>query len=330
MAAVTVSIINLKGGVGKSTLTMILGEFLAFRHSRNVLLIDMDAQANLSYCMIPGPQIERQGAEGRTTYHLLRAGFEGGDLDIRDYITQPPLVVSNIARSGMSNLSTNIHMVVSTPDVAQLDSDLLDMWAEGRPMPRQVRSTLLRAIEPVADMYDYILIDCPPGLSVFSSAALVGSDYYISPVIPEPLSLQGVGLIRERQIQLRQSEGAKAEFRGVMLNIVKHYRNTHSKVAQEIYSTDRDRYMPFEYWLPDNEQLRRLGEYNPDMEGKWAVGVEHKFANVYDKYGQSHRLANPSDGPLGRRQTEGLQYRLRDRISNLVEEFMERCPSGRH
>ena len=328
MAAVTVSIINLKGGVGKSTLTMILGEFLAFRHSKNVLLIDMDAQANLSYCMIPESQIERQWAERRTTYHLLRAGFESDDLDIRNYITQPPLVVSNIARSGMSAHGTEIHMVISTPSVAQLDSVLLDMWAEGRPMPRQVRRTLIRAIEPVVDMYDYILIDCPPGLSVFSSAALVGSDYYISPVIPEPLSLQGVGLVQERQAQLRQSDDSKAEFRGVILNVVKHYRNTHSRVAQEIYSTDRHRYVPFEYWLPDNEQLRRLGEYDPAMEGKWATGVAHKFANIYDKYGQSHRLANPGGGFLSRRQTEGSRYRIQDRISNLVEEFMERCPAG--
>ena len=69
MAAVTVSIINLKGGVGKSTLTMLIGEFLAFRHSKNVLLIDMDAQANLSYCMVADHQIERQNREHRTAYH---------------------------------------------------------------------------------------------------------------------------------------------------------------------------------------------------------------------------------------------------------------------
>lgn len=43
MSAKVVSIINLKGGVGKSTLTMLLGEYLAFRHSQRVLLIDMDA-----------------------------------------------------------------------------------------------------------------------------------------------------------------------------------------------------------------------------------------------------------------------------------------------
>ena len=82
MAAITVSIINLKGGVGKSTLTMLIGEFLAFRHSKNVLLIDMDAQANLSYCMVPSDQITRQVQQRRTTYHLLRDGFHSDPLDI--------------------------------------------------------------------------------------------------------------------------------------------------------------------------------------------------------------------------------------------------------
>ena len=128
-------------------------------------------------------------------------------------------------------------MVVSTPGVAQLDEDLLSLWDAGQSMPQQVRQIFLRAIEPALDRYDYILIDCPPGLSLFSSAALIASDYYVSPVIPEPLSLQGVELVRERSTHLMQEHGAKAEFRGVILNVVKHYRNTHRRVSEEIYSS---------------------------------------------------------------------------------------------
>ena len=326
MPATTVSIINLKGGVGKSTLTMLLGEFLAFRHSKNVLLIDMDAQGNLSYCMVPAAQMQRQMSDHRTAYHLLRAGFEDRDLDIRDYITQPPLVVSNIARSGMSTYGTNIHMVVSTPDVAQLDSDLLDLWAGGQPMPQQVRQTLLRAIDPVLDQYDYVLIDCPPGLSIFSSAALVASDYYVAPIIPEPLSLQGVRLVQQRQTQLRQMYNAKAEFKGVILNVVKHYRNTHSRVSEELYSDHIELFQPFDNWLPDNERVRTLGEYDPDIQSQWALGAEHKFSHIGDKYGLSYPLTNPDDGRLSRQRAEGKKYRLVDRMSNLVDEFMERCP----
>ncbi|MBW8003321.1 MAG: ParA family protein [Planctomycetes bacterium] len=77
MAAVTVSIINLKGGVGKSTLAMILGEFLVFRYGKRVLLVDMDAQGNLSYCMVPAAHIETQAGQGRTIYHILKLALKG-------------------------------------------------------------------------------------------------------------------------------------------------------------------------------------------------------------------------------------------------------------
>lgn len=107
MSAKVVSIINLKGGVGKSTLTMMLGEFLSFRFSQDVLLIDMDAQANLSYCMLPEREIQRQEREERTIYHLFQKALRDEELNISEFVTQPPLVVSNIARGGMFRYETN-------------------------------------------------------------------------------------------------------------------------------------------------------------------------------------------------------------------------------
>ena len=326
MSAKVVSIINLKGGVGKSTLTMMLGEFLSFRFSQDVLLIDMDAQANLSYCMLPESEIQRQNREGRTIYHLFKKALTDGYLDISEFITQPPLVVSNVARGGMFRHDTNVHMVVSTPSVAQLDEDLLELWENNKPMPQGIRQTLVNALTPVLDRYSYILIDCPPGLSIFSSAALMASDYYVSPVIPEPLSLQGVGLVNDRVSQLRQRYACKAEFKGVVLNIVKHYRNTHSAQSERIYNSEAPRYLPFMYWLPDSERLRKLGEFDPDFgDSNWAGGLNSKFSDLHQKYGLSYRLSNPQSGPLSRRNVEGQQYRLEDRIFNLAEEFQEKC-----
>ena len=325
MPATVVSIINLKGGVGKSTLTMILGEFLAFRYSKNVLLIDMDAQANLSYCMVSADQIQLQVQNKRTTYDIFRNALIGQYPDVRDFIADPRLIVSNIKRSGMRDYDTEIHMVVSTPSVAQLDEDLLKIWESGQSMPDGIRETLISSIEPAKDRYDYILIDCPPGLSIFSSTALLASDFYVSPVIPEPLSLQGVELVQNRANDLRNRHHAKVEFAGTILNVVKHYRNTHSRVAQDIYTSYNSRYRPFQLWLPDNERLRALGEFDPELSGQWAMGAERKFSNIFDKYGLSYSLANPKAGALSRIKDEGERYRLQDRISNLVEEFQERC-----
>lgn len=194
-------------------------------------------------------------------------------------------------------------------------------------MPQGIRQTLVDALKPVLDRYSYILIDCPPGLSIFSSAALMASDYYIAPVIPEPLSLQGVELVNDRVRQLRELYDCKAEFMGIMLNIVKHYRNTHSTQSEHIYNSEASRYLPFLYWLPDSERLRKLGEFDPDFgDSNWAGGVDSKFSDLNQKYGLSYRLTNPQSGPLSRRNNvEGQEYRLQDRIYNLVEEFQEKC-----
>jgi len=325
MAAKIVSIINLKGGVGKSTLAMVLGEFLVFRYGKKILLIDMDAQGNLSYCMVPAVQIETQERNGRTVYHLIRAPMEGNNVDIEQFITHPPLVVSNIARSSAMNYPGVIDMIVSVPAVAELDEDLLRLWEAGRPMPSRLRMSLAEALEPARDKYDYVLIDCPPGLSLFSSAALMASDYYISPIIPEPLSLQGVNLVQRRARELSEKYAHKLQFKGVVLNIVKHYRNTHQRIADEIYSNQQSRYEPFQFWLPDNERLRKVGEFDPDLPGTWAGGMGAKFATLAEKYSLSYRLTNPAAGLLNRSNIEGLNYRLEDRICNLVEEFQGRC-----
>ncbi|MFH1560350.1 MAG: AAA family ATPase [Chloroflexota bacterium] len=323
MAAVVVSIINLKGGVGKSTLAMILGEFLAFHDGKRVLLIDMDAQGNLSYCMVSEAQIGAQYNAGRTVYHLLKMALEGKPADIRQFITQPPLVVSNVSRWAAQNRT--LHMVVSHPSVAELDEDLLTLWENGKPMPHSLRQSLAEALSFAKEDYDYVLIDCPPGLSLFSSTALFASDYYVSPVIPEPLSLQGVTLVQRRVSELKNRFGVAVQFKGVVLNIVKHYRGTHQRTANDLYGLGHGSYEPFHYWLPDNENLRRLGEFEPERPGGWAAGFEHKFTSLGDKYGLSYRLNNPQTGVLSRKQTEGDNYRLEERIGKLVLEFQQRC-----
>lgn len=325
MEAKIVSIINLKGGVGKSTLAMVFGEFLVFRYGKRVLLIDMDAQGNLSYCMVPSHEIQTQERNGRTIYHLIRAAMDGRTVGIDHFVTHPPLIVSNVARSAAMNYPGVIDMIVSVPTVAELEEYLLDLWEKKQPMPSGLRMSLAQALEPARKSYDYILIDCPPGLSLFSSAALMASDYYISPIIPEPLSLTGVDLVQRRARELSERFGHNLQFKGVVMNIVKHYRNTHQRTADEIYSTYQSRYEPFEFWLPDNERLRRVGEFDPDLPGTWAGGMGAKFATLTEKYSLSYRLTNPAAGLLNRSSAEGSSYRLEDRICNLVEEFQGRC-----
>jgi cellulose biosynthesis protein BcsQ len=219
-------------------------------------------------------------------------------------------------------------MVISTPGVAQLDEELLKLWEGGEVMPTNSRFALKEGLAEIQDQYDLILIDCPPGLSLFSSTALVASDFFVSPIIPEPLSLEGVRLIWDTARELSRLPDCQVEYAGVILNIVKHYRNTHRLIAQRVYGERRDELKPFHFWLPDNEKLRKLGEFEIDEElirEGWAGGVESKFYSLHSKYSVSYLLTNPREGLLSQtRDAEEEKYRLHERIERLVEEFGRR------
>jgi cellulose biosynthesis protein BcsQ len=284
----------------------------------------MDAQANLSHLMVPYRSIKSQEDNHRTIYDFFKLALSGKTSSINDFVA-PPMIVSNINRSGSRE---TLDMVISTPGVAQLDEELLKLWKEGKPMPTNLEFALKEGLVEIQDQYDIMLIDCPPGLSLFSSTALIASDFFASPVIPEPLSLEGVRLIWDRARELSRNTDCRVDFAGVILNIVKHYRNTHKLTAQRVYEERRDEFKPFVFWLPDNEKLRKLGEFEIDEElirDGWAGGVESKFYSLYSKYSVGYLLTNPRDGALSQtRAVEGEKYRLHERIEQLVEEFGER------
>ncbi len=250
---------------------------------------------------------------------------------LSDFVARPPLIVSNINRNFNVELKQSretLDMIISTPQVAQLDERLLQLWENGQPMPKNLRSTLKEGVEQLQDQYDVILIDCPPGLSFFSSTALIASDFFVSPIIPEPLSLEGVRLVQDRARELSRMPSCNVDFTGVVLNIAKHYRNTHKKTAEEIYGGRSDELRPFLAWIPDNERIRMLGEFEIDTErirDGWAAGVDNKFYSVTAKYSVGWLLNNPIEGALAQMKgIEGARYRINERLQRLVEEFGHR------
>ncbi|HEX2348283.1 MAG TPA: ParA family protein, partial [Ktedonobacterales bacterium] len=71
------SLINLKGGVGKTTLTLSLAHFLALEHHKRVLVIDLDPQTNATVCLIPEAQWKERDEGGRTLYQLFAEQLKG-------------------------------------------------------------------------------------------------------------------------------------------------------------------------------------------------------------------------------------------------------------
>ncbi|MEK9149105.1 MAG: AAA family ATPase, partial [Candidatus Desantisbacteria bacterium] len=253
MTAKVVSVINLKGGVGKSTIAMILGEYLAFRKNKRVLLLDLDSQCNLTYAMMKNDHFTHLRNSYKTVYHIFKNALDGRIRPVNNCICDQHLWVSNIARGP---IQPTLDMVVAAPDLAQLDVEMLALWESGQPAPNRFNETLKKSLVNILDHYDIVLIDCPPSLSLFTSCAIMASDFFVAPIIPEPLSILGLDLVisRIRELKRRYPE-IRIEFKGSILNKVRADRKTHRRVAEQIYGNDANIYMPFKSWIPDAERL---------------------------------------------------------------------------
>jgi len=373
MTAKVVSIINLKGGVGKSTVAMILAEYMAFKYHKRVLAIDLDSQANLTSAMVRPVHVEDDlKRTNRTIAQMFLAFIESGQvIPASNLICPNPNWISNINKyEGVC-----LDMIISTPDLAGLDEKMLDRWEDidtvvdalstlavdradelDKCMPgivnflsnpgdvktptqknlREIRFVLKRGLQSVLGSYDVVIIDCPPGLSISTTAAIVASDYFVSPVIPEPLSLLGIDLVQSRIAKLKNRlSDVKINYAGSILNKVLQWRNAHRTESALIYGLQAahrqphpaGKFKPFKWWIPDAEHLRKLGEFEchtvPDRDFNPATPGEFGF--VHGKYGGTNvRLSSSKEYALDRKNEEGPQYYLSRRLERLTDEFMKR------
>lgn len=176
--AIVISLLNHKGGVGKTTSAINIGAGLVELDQR-VLLMDLDPQANLSLSLGIGRQ-------STTLYEAMR-----GEADLA------PVSVKN-----------NLDVIPSTLDLSGAEMELINEAG---------REYILRELfDGVRDAYDYIIIDCPPSLGLLTLNALTSSDYVLIPLQTEFLALQGLAKIKQviQKVKLRLNK--KLEILGVL------------------------------------------------------------------------------------------------------------------
>ena len=178
------SIINLKGGVGKTTITLALAHFLTLEHHKRVLVIDLDPQTNATVCLIPEREWQRRDEAGSTLYQLFADAVKGThrfDADaaiVRD--------VSNIAGGikGLDLLPSSLRLIKVQDRVTQITD--FETYERGPIF------ALRDALAEFLPYYDHILLDCPPSLGVVTLNGLAISDSYLVPVVPDILSVLGI------------------------------------------------------------------------------------------------------------------------------------------
>jgi len=186
-----VSIINYKGGVGKTTLTANLGAGLA-RLGKKVLLVDVDPQTSLTFSFIKPEEWKETIEPSKTIKTWHEAYGSTRQIPLHSVAFTPRAV--NEALNGRGR----IDLVSSHLDLINLDLELATQLGGGT-LP-QVRRTFQQVQDRIradlaaipAGSYDYVLIDCPPNFNIVTKNAIAASDHILIPARPDYLSTLGI------------------------------------------------------------------------------------------------------------------------------------------
>ena len=203
-----IAIANQKGGVGKTTTAINLAASLAALEKK-VLIIDADPQANTT----SGLNFSPENDEKRTLYEVMI-----GDLDIHDALIQTEI--------------SNLHMVPSHINMVAVEIEMLD--SEDR------ESILKKAIAPVKDEYDYIIIDCSPSLGLITVNSLTAADSVMIPVQPEFFALEGLGKLLQTIRLVQNGVNPDLTIEGFVVTMFDGRTKVHTQVLNQLREHFKD------------------------------------------------------------------------------------------
>lgn len=199
-AGTTVALMNMKGGVGKSTLAANLGWYCAQRKDLRVLLVDLDPQFNLSqYVMGTSGYADHLEADKGTVLDVLEQGAssDGSEIDPEDVIAS---IQSWDDGSGIDLLPSSLNLSFTLKN------------------PTGKEYLLHNFLEEIRSSYDLILIDCAPTESILTTAAYLASDSILIPVKPEFLSTIGLPLVVNSLANFAKSHKKTVDVLGIVFN----------------------------------------------------------------------------------------------------------------
>lgn len=196
------TLVNQKGGVGKTTCAINLGAYLAY-YGQRVLLVDLDPQANATSCL----KIDKHTVRGGTYEALI------GNAAVSNFILHNPRL--------------KISLLPSTPALAGAEVELVTELAR--------ENRLIRALEPVIGRYDYLLVDCPPSLGLLTLNGLVAArNGVLIPVQCEYLALEGISQLTYTLERVRSALMPGLSVRGVIMTMFDGRTNLSNDVVQEV------------------------------------------------------------------------------------------------
>lgn len=196
------TLVNQKGGVGKTTTAINIAAYLA-QMGQHVLVVDLDPQANATACL----GVDKRAVQGGTYEALLNGDIPGASI--------------------LYNERLQLSLLPSSPSLAGAEVELVEESG------REFR--LRNALETLDNKFDYILIDCPPSLGLLTVNGLIAArDGVIVPVQCEYLALEGLGQLTQTIQRVRSALFPDLRVRGVILTMFDPRTNLSNDVVREV------------------------------------------------------------------------------------------------
>ena len=209
-----ISLVNQKGGVGKTTTSINLAASLG-KLGKKTILIDLDPQGNTT----TGLGINK----GDITYSIY---------DVLNGSIEPK---KGIIKTKFTNLS----IIPATINLAGLDIELVEKGYQNVTFKKNEQ--LRDALEKIKDNYEYVIIDCPPSLGLITTNALVASDSVIIPVQCEFFALEGITQLLNTIIMTQTRLNPNLKIEGVLLTLLDSRTNLGLEVVEEVRKFFKDK-----------------------------------------------------------------------------------------
>jgi chromosome partitioning protein len=226
--AKVISMINLKGGVGKTSTIIALAEFLTYQQNKSVLVVDLDPQTNATVALIGEEEWKKRNNKGKTLLQLFK-----DKLDKTEKFSLTDSIVKNV-----SNINGGINKLDLLPSSLELIDiqDKLPLISAGRFFATSPVTILRDAISDIIEEYEYVLIDCPPNLGIITLNGILISNYFLIPSIPDILSTYGIPQILNRISDFANETNINIQPLGIIISMYRTNSRLHNTTIKVLNS----------------------------------------------------------------------------------------------
>ncbi|NEP57153.1 MAG: ParA family protein [Symploca sp. SIO2G7] len=259
-----ISVVNMKGGVGKTTLTVNLAASLVKDHGMRVLVVDLDMQVNATLSLMPPLQFAKLKQDNRTLKQLVNQVFKPNN---DSSISIKQVIIANICQiNGFDLLPGDIELYNDFLLAALIYSHSSKNQLEFEKSWNILEDYLLQAIiQPIIQDYDLILLDFPPGDYLLTRSGIIASDFYLIPAKPEPLSVVGMGILEGNINRLKEKNRSKIKLLGIVFSSLGHSTNMALQVKGRVTAEFGEKQI-FDTEIPMNVAIAKaVDEFKPVM-----------------------------------------------------------------